>query len=347
LCRILPSSARLPGSDCSGFDVDVTWTAALRPEHADAYDRFVAEAPSGHFAQSRAWGAVAAQDRLSSVRFFLAVEAGSVVGASLVRLACLGPVPLPFARVERGPVCRDPRDLPRVLEALARAARGHGVARLSVMPYWTGARAFDATRALSTAGFFDSQTVDGAHAVTLRLDVVAPDDRIFAGSERAQLRHLWREAERAGVTVRHGGRADLEVHRRWVRARLASWRQTDKPARWYAALGDYLEADPSRGELFVAELGPEPVGTAVVIRHGALATYVYGATTPAVFRCSKSVLPLIAAASWARAQGCSALDLGGIPDGSDVDLKRNAIARFKRRFARTPVALVREHTRWF
>jgi hypothetical protein len=327
--------------------LDTIWASKLEGTDALDYDRFVLEAPSGHFAQTRAWAPVAEASRPCRVRYFLAREAGRVVGAALVMRASVGPLVLPFARVDRGPVCARAVDTARVLEALAQVARDHGVVRLEVMPYWAHEAVAGVEAALHKTRFQDVQRTHSAHAASLRIDLAArSDEELLKGADRAPLRRMWREAVRAGATVRRGNRVDLETHRRLARTRLPGGTERDRASTWYDALWAWLDAT-GHGAIFVCEAPGGIVGTVVALRHGRLATYALGATTSAPCPFSKSVLPLVAAVRWAKAEGCLAFDLGGVPTDDDGDPKRLAIAHYKRHFSRTRVELVREHARWF
>ena len=82
------------------------------------------------------------------------------------------------------------------------------------------------------------------------------------------------------------------------------------------------------------------------MRHGALATYAWGASVPEKLPFSKAIPALVAAIRWARDVGCATFDLGGIPLDGDSDPKRNAIATFKYDFDKQRVRLVREHSGW-
>jgi lipid II:glycine glycyltransferase (peptidoglycan interpeptide bridge formation enzyme) len=330
--------------------LDIVWTRSLLGADRDDYDRFVAGAASGHYAQTRAWEAAAQTTRPSVVRYFLARERdrGRVVGAALVLHSSLGPLRLPTARVERGPVCADPRDVARVAAALAKSARRSGILKLRVMPYWAGDDAVLATRALTEAGFRDSQRPDGSHARTLRIDLLgASDDAFLKGSDKERLRKRWRQAERESLLARRGTREDLGKHRELLHAMMRAQGKSRRSAGYYDALWKGMLRDGSRGALFVCKKGEEVLGTVVVLRHGGLAVYAEGATSVAPSRASKSVPALLAAIRWAREEGCSTFDLGGIPAPDDLDPKRRSIARLKLDFAREPVMLVREHTRIF
>jgi lipid II:glycine glycyltransferase (peptidoglycan interpeptide bridge formation enzyme) len=326
--------------------IDVVWTRALAPADAEQYDRFVLEAPSGHFAQTRAWAPVVRASRPCATRFFLARDGGRVVAAGLVaRTTALG-VPLPFASLDRGPVFATPADAPLALAALRRAARLRGVARVVVMPYWADADAAEVTRALAETGFTDVQALDGAHARTVRIDVAGKNDAaLLAGGEREQVRRRVRQAEKAGATARRGEDRDFDTHRALMRELMEAQGKHTRNDAWFEALRTYLRADDARGALFVGEHEGKVLSTVVVLRHGTIATYAYGASASLAVKFPKAVLPLVAAVRWARDQGCATFDLGGVPLAEDTDPKRAAIAEFKLDFGKTRVDLVREHAR--
>ena len=332
----------------SSAPLDVLWTSALGRDDGDAYDRFVDEAEGGNFAQARAWAPVARAGRPLRVRYFLArtPEDGRVIGAAMVLRARAGPLPLPAAIVERGPVCGRVEDLPRVLAALVRASRRHGVARLTVMPYWAGDRAPRAEDALASCGFKDVQEWTGAHVSTLRLDLTKTDEQICAGKEGGNLRTSIRRAEKAGAIARLGTPADMPIFERLYGEVMGAQGRKSKPPEWFSALAG-VARDGTRGNLFVCEHEGEPMGTAFVTRHGNTATLTYAATTSASRPFSKLVPPLMAAIRWAREHGCTIFDLGGVPMEGDPDEKRRDIAAFKFHFARERVGLAHEHARWF
>jgi hypothetical protein len=328
--------------------LDIVWARSLLAADGDDYDRFVTEALSGHYAQTRAWESAALASRPSVVRYFLARDRGRVVGTALLTQTAVGPLRLPTAIVERGPVCRAPEDLARVTRALATAARKRGILRLKVMPYWTGDAAKSATRALTEAGFRDSQRPDGAHARTLRIDLSrTTHDALLRGAARERLRKRWRQAQREGALARRGGPSDLETHRSLRDRMMRAQGKSRRSAAYYDALWTHMLSDEARGALFVCERDGETLATVVALRHGGLVVYAEGATTLEASPVSKTIPALLAAIRWAERAGCHTFDLGGIPLEGDHDGKRRRIARLKLDFSRDPVTLVREHSRLF
>jgi lipid II:glycine glycyltransferase (peptidoglycan interpeptide bridge formation enzyme) len=323
------------------------WTARLSENDARDYDDFVRGARGAHYAQTAAWAPVATAGKKRAARFFLARSGGRVVGAALVLRPNAGPLVAPVALVERGPVVDEIESLCDVLVALVSTARLHGVARITAMPYWAGDDAERAEAALARAGFTNVQELDGAHASSLRVDVGGKtDDAILAGSERKKLRYELKNAERAGATVRRAAPSEMATLAR-LDAALAHAQGRGARGAWFDAVADYLRAGDDRGALVVCEHEGAAVSAVLVLRHGKTAVYVAGASIVEPRPFSKTAMPLVAAAMWARDAGCDTFDLGGVPMPGDVDEKRIAIAQFKRDFAKTPVRLVREHARWF
>ena len=293
--------------------LEVVWASSLSAADGEDYNRFVNESAAGHYAQTRAWARVARETQPSVVRYFLARDAGRVVGTALVVRAALGPLPLPVATVDRGPVVGRPGDIERVASSLASTARAHGVIRLAVMPYWAGEDGTSASRGLVLAGFHDVQRPHGAHADTLRIDLEATTAEALVGPGQERLRRRLAQATRAGAVARRGTRLDFERHRLLTAQMMQAQGRSTHSAAHDDALWKDMLADGARGALFVCEQGGRTVATVVVLRHGNVAVYAQGATTAEPSKISKSVPPLLAAIAWARDAGCRVFDLGGIP----------------------------------
>jgi Acetyltransferase (GNAT) domain len=329
----MPRTARVPF-------MDLLWTSRIAGADADDYDLFVDTARGGSYAQARAWGPVAIAGRPMTLRYFLARDGGRVVGAATILRPMAGPLPLPVAIVERGPVAADPADVGRIAQALV------------VMPYWAGDDVATVESQLAAAGFSNVQAPDGAHTVTLRLEIGArSDEAILAGKDRESLRRKLRQAEKAGATVRRGEVGDVRVLEQ-LHAELMKGQGRDaKPSVYFERLASNVlgpaSAGAPRGALFVCTHDAEPISALFAALHGKIATFVIGATSAAPRSFSKMALPMMSAVRWARDQGAELFDLGGIPMDGDTDEKRAQIAQFKFDFAKTKVPLVGEHARWF
>jgi hypothetical protein len=252
---------------------------------------------------------------------------------------------LPWAWIDRGPVVREVDAVGLVTAAIAGAARRRGVAHLRVMPYWSDEAAARAETALQAVGFADVQEPAGAHACTLRIDIEGKADAaLFAGKSKEQVRWRAKQADKAGARARLGARDDWATLRALHEQMMQAQGRRDRPAAWWDALERFVTG--GRGALFACEYEGRVVAACVALRHGARATYAWGASVADKLPFSKAIPPLVAAIRWARDAGCATFDLGGVPLDDDRDPKRNAIATFKYDFDKRRVRLVREHARW-
>jgi peptidoglycan pentaglycine glycine transferase (the first glycine) len=337
---------RAPGAGrTSGRHVDCTLTSRLSDADARAYDGFVLASPAGHVAQTRPWAAVARAGAHVQPTFAVMRDGGKVVGAALVLRPVVVGVPFPWAWTERGPVVDDVAFLGDVTRALALALGRRGVVRLRVMPYWSDAHAEGAETELRSAGMHRVQTPDGPHASTLRLPLDVSADALFGGKSKEQVRWRSRQAEKAGAVARRGGAQDWHRLRELHRGLMEGQGRRDKPDRWWNAIQSFA-SDDARGALFACDHGGRTVAACVILRHGPLASYAWGASVPEKLPFSKAILALVAGIRWARETGAATFDLGGIPQDDDHDPKRAAIATFKYDFDKKRVRLVREHAGW-
>jgi len=317
----------------------------LGPAAAE-YDAFALASPAGHAAQTRPWAEVARAGANVRTGVAMVRDEGRLVGCALVlRPVALG-LTLPWAWVERGPVVADVASLAEVMRALGRALRRRGVARLRVMPYWADGDAARAEGLLRSVGFSDVQTADGPHACTLRLglrDVAEAD--LFAGKSKEQVRWRAKQAAQAGAVARRGEDRDWGRLREMHHGLMRAQGKRDRPERWWDAVRRFA-SDERRGAFFACDHGGRTIAAAVVLRHGGLATYAWGASVADRLPFSKAIPALVAAIRWARDVGCHTFDLGGVPLEGDRDPKRTAIATFKYDFDKTRVRLVREHAGW-
>jgi lipid II:glycine glycyltransferase (peptidoglycan interpeptide bridge formation enzyme) len=323
-----------------------TLAVQLDDASARAYDAFVLASPAGHAAQTRAWAEVARAAASVSTYLALVRDGERAVGAALVQRPSVGGLGLPWAWVERGPVVADVGEIGSVTASIARALRMRAVVRMRVMPYLVGDQALLAEEKLRGLGFRDVQSASGPHAATLRLAIGGKTDaELFAGKRREQVRRRIHQAEKAGALARPGVRADWEKLRAMHETLMRAQGKRGRGARWWSALERFV-ADETRGAIFACDFEGRVVAACVVVRHGELATYAWGASVGDKLPFPKAIPPLVAAIRWARDVGCTTFDLGGIPLEDDRDPKRNAIAMFKLDFDRTRVRLAREHGGW-
>jgi lipid II:glycine glycyltransferase (peptidoglycan interpeptide bridge formation enzyme) len=254
---------------------------------------------------------------------------------------------LPAAIIERGPIVESPEILAQILPPLIAELRSRAVVRIAVMPYFGDEHGKVAEKILRQLTFRSTQKADGTHARTLRVDLKDKTaDTLFSGGERESLRRKLREAERADVVVRRGNAADVTALQQLHDRMMLAQGKRQKAADYFRALARFAENE-NCAALFVADHDRAPIAALFAIAHGPIATFVIGATTQSALPFSKMASAMAEAIRWAHARGCESFDLGGIPAQNDADPKRASIAQFKFDFAKTPVRLAHEHTRWF
>jgi hypothetical protein len=264
-----------------------------------------------------------------------------------VQRARLGPLALPAAIVERGPIVKSPENLEQILPLLIAELRSRAVARIAVMPYFAGDQSEIAEKILRQLRFRSTQKPGGAHVRTLRVDLENKKvDALFSGGERESLRRKLREAEKAGAVVRRGNGGDVRSLQQLHDRMMLAQGKRNKAPDYFRALARFIETEDA-GALFVADHEQTAIAALVAIAHGPIATFVIGASTQSALPFSKMASAMAEAIRWAHARGCESFDLGGIPAQNDADPKRASIAQFKFDFAKTPTLLAREHARWF
>jgi lipid II:glycine glycyltransferase (peptidoglycan interpeptide bridge formation enzyme) len=325
----------------------VSWRRQLTRAAAAELDAFVDRSPYGHYAQTAAWARASGAGRPFSCRFVHVRDGDRLIATAVVlRGVAGGLLPLPYAKVERGPVVAELADLPRAIAALVRIARRRAIARLSVMPYACDGAAADVEAVLDACGFRRTQRFDGAHSCTLRLALWGRSERdLFAGGERRGLRGEISKADKLGVTARRGTAAELAILAALHTETMVRQDKSGRSPAFYAELAPLVERG-ERAALFIAEHAGVAHGALLVARHAGIATLVMAATSSERTAYTKTVLPLVLAIRWARDAGCAVFDFGGIPEDADTDAKRRSIAEYKLKFVRTRVALVGEHARW-
>jgi peptidoglycan pentaglycine glycine transferase (the first glycine) len=276
---------------------------AATVEERGRWDAFVAEAPTGHILQSWAWGEFKARFGWQAVRL-VAEQAGEVVAGAQVlfrRLPLFG-----LAYVPRGPMV-DPSAAaaPALFAALHREARRRRAIFLKIEPNLPE----DVAVALTGLGFHP-----GAERVqpctTIVVDL-APDLETIAARQKPKWRYNIGLAARRGVTVRQGSAADLAIFYELLR-------QTGQRDRFAIhSLAYYQEFFRHLGQqahLFLAEYQGRLLAGIVITVFGRQAIYMYGASSSEQRNLMPNHLLQWEAMKWAKAQGCTAYDLWGIPD---------------------------------
>jgi lipid II:glycine glycyltransferase (peptidoglycan interpeptide bridge formation enzyme) len=154
-------------------------------------------------------------------------------------------------------------------------------------------------------------------------------DEVFAGFNQQWRRNV-RKAERAGVSIRRGERADLAAFHPVYQETAARDGFTPRALAYFERMWDSLNAaDPDRLRLYLADHDGHVAAATIMVTVGDHAWYSYGASTTA----DRDVRPSNAL-QWrmlqdAHAAGCTVYDLRGIADTLDPHNPLHGLVQFK------------------
>ncbi len=242
----------------------------------------------------------------------------------------------PFLRAltaNRGPVCDDPRLWEAGAEQLAETMRKQNFAYLDVLPEWIGKADGEHPNFVNSSEWRSI----GAARASLRLDLTAPEDDIFANFRKAT-RYEIRRAERLGVVVSsastdRGINDFLGVYKRMA---IRKDFVPDPIGHLHRAI-HWLVSSESRGTLLIGTSGGTVHGGAIVARSGRRCWYIVGANDRDEGVAVGHILQW-RAFLWAKSHGCTEYDFGGYTPGAT-----SGPAWFKEGFGGTVVHLVGPH----
>jgi peptidoglycan pentaglycine glycine transferase (the first glycine) len=300
------------------------------------WDAFVTAHPAGHLLQLSRWGALKARFGWRAVRLAVEQDGGLRAGAQvLFRRLPLGRT---LAYVPRGPVLdiADDAAATQLWAALHELARSRRAILLKVEPELPD-EADLATR-FRGWGFRPSpQTVQPQR--TLWVDLTADEEAILAGM-KSKTRYNVRLAARKGVQVCEGTLDDFDAFYALMQeTAVRDGFPVHSRAYYQVAYGLFVPVDLAC--LFLAFYGDELLAALMAFACGDKAWYFYGASSDRHRNRMPSYLLQWEAMRWAKAQGCTAYDLWGIPDEDEATLEAQfterrdglwGVYRFKRGF---------------
>lgn len=284
----------------------------------EAWDEFVAAHPAAHPLQLRAWGRLKSEFGWKDARLALAEHGNIVAGAQVLfrKLPRLGMLPLGVAYVPKGPLIdwQNKSQSQAMLRALHAFCRRRGALLLKIEPELPDSP--DHERWLRLAGFGPSRrTVQPRSTVWVDL---RPDEDAILANMKQKWRYNVRLAARKGVSVREGAAADLPT--------FAALMQVTGDRNVFGVHGpDYyrrfweLFAPSGRAALLVAEFEGRPLSALMVAQLAGKAYYLFGASGNDDRNLMPNHLLQWQTMRWAKARGCTAYDLWGIPDEVGLD----------------------------
>ncbi len=301
------------------------------------WNRIVESLPGANLLQSHGWGELKRRYGWVPIRLAL-VEGARIAAAAQMLLRQLPGGLVRMAYVPRGPLV-DPADQERLagfLAALAQRARAGRAMFLRLEPPWPD----DPTVvAVLRACDFQPTTQTIQPQRTLLIDLTPNEDDLLAAMN-TKTRYNIRLAIRKEVEVWEGTAATIPD---WY----ALMEETARRNRFgIHSLGYYQDVweclAPARSlKLFLAYYAGELLAGIMVSKFADTATYLYGASSDRHRERMPNYLLQWEAMRWAKAQGCTAYDLWGIPDEDEATLEEQfmshsdglwGVYRFKRGF---------------
>ena len=264
---------------------------------------------------------------------------------------------LGLAYVPLGPGCPEPvQDQARLLEELGAAVTPHlpgGTLFIRFDPPWGTEGLGNIPRPLDKDGSDRNGTYGNGSSSTGRLvkapmDIqptstvlidLSPTEADILGQMKAKTRYNIRLSARKGVSVEHGGLAEL---RGWYRLYKETARRDRISLHSYAYYERLLKIadtfsnhDPKAGsriELLLAWHGGELLAGIIVAISGSQARYLYGASAGHKRNLMPNYTLQWEAIRLAKAAGCRVYDLFGIPPADDSNHPMHGLFRFKTGF---------------
>ncbi len=279
----------------------------------DEWDSFVSSHPLAHPLQLSLWARFKADFGWDSLRVGLFAGDELKAGAQMLfrKLPGLGPIAPRFAYIPKGPLWdwRDDGMMAALTSALHRQARARGAIMLRLEPELPDSPPH--RQRLTALGFSPAP-----HAIqpqtTVWLDLTPDEDAMLARMKQ-KWRYNVRLARRKGVTVRQGDAADVE---RFIALMQVTGERKDFGVHAPAYYRSFwrLFAPAGHAVLLIAEFEGEILAGIMVVQVGDKAYYFYGASGSKRRNLMPSHLLQWEAMRWAKARGCTAYDLWGVPD---------------------------------
>jgi peptidoglycan pentaglycine glycine transferase (the first glycine) len=276
-----------------------------RDAHDSGWDRFLAQTPLGQFQQSTAWARAKASEGWQPLRVLILSEDAIVAGFQIMaRPAWRGRGRIGY--ISKGPVVVPGRSWAAGCTArlLQQVVRQEKLSALVVQPPDLCRQMPDALQ----AGGFMADCLMKVNDATWVIDLSGDFEAVEAQMGRTT-RNLVRRAVRTGVTIRLGGREDLERFFELMLATCSRQQTSPNPARLADLLALWDAAAPSGNiRLFLAEYQGKVVAGLLAIVFGETATlWKVGAAPP-----DKELRPNDAmyhhAIRWAHESGCRYCD---------------------------------------
>ncbi|MFM2309485.1 MAG: hypothetical protein RLY87_1607 [Chloroflexota bacterium] len=319
----------------------------IHPE-AGPWDTFVDQHPEGHLLQQSRWAAVKQTTGWECLRIGICDDGVLLAGAQILIKKRYG---LAAWYIPRGPVLADDQLLNQALLAALRSqAQQQRAVFVRMEPNMVvgSIRERIVTRLLASAGLQTSESTQPQHSVQVDLEPTV--DALLAAMTKGHRADI-KKAQKLGVTIRVGTTdADLDVFVGLMQETGARAGFAVHSKAYYAEVWERFR-QKQRALLLIAEYNGASVAAAMIVASGQTACYLYGGSNAEAFQCAANHLIQWHAIQWAKELGCSAYDLWGIPQRTDLPdspseapAEMAGLIRFKKGFGGTEVSFYPAYT---
>lgn len=306
----------------------------LGPEDKEKFNSFIAQHAKGHVLQTWEWGEIKSRTGWKPWRLLLEQDGEYVAAVSILerRLPVIG---APIFYASRGPVVdwQNQELFNAVLAEIKLLAAQRGAIFLKLDPD-ISSTAPGLESYLRSAGFRSAETGKGFEGVqpkyVFRLDI-SPDEETLLNQMQQKTRYNIRLAQKKGVQIRRGTRADLPEFYRVLKETTERDRFLVRAYSYFEDLYDTL-VPAGLGELFIAEYEGQVVAGTLAFVIGDKAWYIYGASSNAHRNVMPNYLIQWEMIRWAKSLGCTLYDFRGVPGHLTEDNPLYGLYRFKKGF---------------
>jgi len=294
------------------MSIQIRLSTDREPFDSETWNSFVAASPTGHLLQAWQWGQLKAAFGWQAERVGVQDGGRLVAGAQVLFRSLLPSFPyLTIAYVPKGPILDfgNQEISEALLSAIHRLAHQKRAILLKIEPELPHSPAL--ARQLLACGFRPSQQTIQPRS-TIHIDLRAELDEILARM-KSKTRYNVRLAGRREVLVREGTADDLPLFHRLI-ALTGRRDGFAVHSRKYYEMAYRLFVPSGLARFLLATYQDEVIAGLMVFAFGQRAWYMYGASSNRERNRMPNHLLQWQAIRWARAQGCLAYDLWGIPD---------------------------------
>ncbi|KLU59192.1 lipid II:glycine glycyltransferase [Peptococcaceae bacterium CEB3] len=298
------------------------------------FDAFLTHHYKGHILQTWEWGEIKSRTGWRPWRL-LVEEDGEIKAAASVLERKLPLVGVPIFYVPRGPVLtwHDRELFDAVLRAFKGLAKKRGAIFLKIDPDIPSSDR-ELEQFLHSRGFRSAETGKGFEGVqpkyVFRLDIAPKEEELLAGMHQ-KTRYNIRLAQKKGVRVRRGARADLPEFYRVLKETTERDRFLVRAYSYFEDMFDTL-VPAGLAELFIGEYQGQVVAGTLAFRLGDKAWYIYGASSNSHRNVMPNYLIQWEMIRWAKSLGCTMYDFRGVPGHLTEDNPLYGLYRFKKGF---------------